>query len=192
MSVTRLCSGPNCPKKHFCKGFCRPHYERWKRHGDPTMALKKMSARGAPLAWIENHADHTGQDCLIWPFARFPDGRAHMRSGKPSRIMCERAHGSAPSEKHQAAHSCGQAYAGCVNPTHLRWATPKENSADKEEHGTVVRGARHYGAKLNPEKVREIRAMAGVRLQREIAEMFGVHLTCINKVLSNRAWRHVA
>jgi hypothetical protein len=31
----RICSVPGCPEKHFGRSYCRTHYERWKRNGDP-------------------------------------------------------------------------------------------------------------------------------------------------------------
>ncbi len=79
------------------------------------------------------HSDE--RDCLIWPFARDRGGRANWANG-PSvcRLICELTYGPAPSVIHQAAHSCGRGDRGCVNPTHLRWATPAENAADTRRH----------------------------------------------------------
>ena len=191
MSV-RACAVADCGRVRFCKGFCRVHYERWKRHGDPSVCLKRMSARGQPRKWIEDHARHEGAACLIWPFARFPDGRAHLNGGKPARIMCELAHGVAPSPGHQAAHACGRGADGCVNPQHLRWATPVENAADKEDHGTVVRGGDHHAAKLDQVDILEIRRLHRSMPQREIADIFGVGLSCVNKIVNRKSWRHVA
>lgn len=79
-----------------------------------------------------------------------------------------------------------------MSPRHLTWKTPVENSADKIAHGTLVVGEAHHQAKLSEATVREIRALSGTMLQREIAAKFGVTLTCVNKVLTGRAWRHVA
>lgn len=188
----RLCSLSECGQKHFCQGFCRVHFERWKRHGNPHVCLKPMVKRGEPLRWLREHASHIGGDCLLWPFARFPDGRAHMKAGKPSRIMCELAHGPAPSPRHEAAHSCGKANDGCVNPRHLRWATPVENAADKERHGTVIWGERHGGAKLTSDDVRHIIQLRGTIPQKDIAARFGVAESCISKILNGGGWKRLA
>jgi hypothetical protein len=141
------------------------------------------------MKWLLDHASYSGAECLIWPFARHPDGRAHMKAGKPSRIMCELAHGPAPTPTHEAAHSCGKAYSGCVNPLHLRWATPKENAADKEMHGTVVRGERHYGTTLTEVDVRRIRSLRGEVLGRDLAEEYGVTAGCISEIQNMKSWR---
>lgn len=191
--MTRICDLPDCEAKHFCKGYCRRHYERFVRHGDPAVALKAMSPRGAPLAWLKGHVAHEGADCLIWPFARHPDGRAHMRMGgrtvKPSRQMCELVHGPAPTPQHEAAHGCGNGHGGCVHPRHLRWATPVENAADKRSHGTIIAGERHYAARLTEVEVRAIRASSS-RLT-DLARKYGVGLPCIQKVRDGDSWRHV-
>lgn len=36
MAEQSLCSIPECGKPRFVKGWCRAHYLRWHRHGDPT------------------------------------------------------------------------------------------------------------------------------------------------------------
>lgn len=36
MANLRGCSVQGCDQKHFGKGFCRRHYENWKRTGDPV------------------------------------------------------------------------------------------------------------------------------------------------------------
>jgi hypothetical protein len=59
-------------------------------------------------------------ECLIWPFSR-RDGRGYINEEPVSRFVCKLAHGSPPTEKHDAAHNCGNER--CVNPHHLRWAT---------------------------------------------------------------------
>ena len=189
--MTKICTLEECERPCFCKGYCRRHYERWKRHGDPRVLLKQMVARGVPQRWLEDHASHDGDGCLIWPFARFPDGRAHMRAGKPARIMCELAHGESPSSIHEAAHSCGQAGAGCVNPKHLRWATPVENAADKERHGTVIKGTAHPSAKLTEEAVREIRGLHGALSLRRLAARYGVGVPVVHRIVQRLTWRHV-
>jgi hypothetical protein len=55
---------------------------------------------------------------------------------RATRVMCKLAHGPAPTPKHHAAHSCGKGHEACINPKHLRWATPRENAADAKLHGT--------------------------------------------------------
>lgn len=52
-----------------------------------------------------------------------------------SRAICFELHGPPPTPKHQAAHSCG--FTQCITGGHLRWATPRQNQADRKLHGTA-------------------------------------------------------
>ena len=71
------------------------------------------------------------------------------------RVVCRWTHGDPPSDKHEAAHSCGRR--SCVNPSHLRWATRTENMADAIEHGTTMRGERSPVSRLTEAQVHEAR-----------------------------------
>lgn len=57
----------------------------------------------------------------------------------------------------------------------------------------TARGSRHYAAKLNEEKVKEIRRLlrAGVE-QRRIGEQFNVARTTIMQIATGRTWKDVA
>lgn len=191
MTAVRECGVGGCGLRVVARGYCKRHYDQWHRHGDPLVVLKTMSPRGAPREWLKAHASHEGDACLTWPFSRFPDGRAHMKGAYPTRVMCSLAHGEAPSLQHEAAHRCGKGHEACVNPRHLYWATKAENEADKLRHGTIGRGSALPQSKLTRAQVADIRSLEGRVTQREIAARFGVHLTCINKVLRGRSWKHV-
>ena len=43
MTEPALCSVDQCEKKSFCKGYCRIHYDRIRKHGDPNVGRKKRS-----------------------------------------------------------------------------------------------------------------------------------------------------
>lgn len=131
-----ICSIDGCGRDTYRRGWCCAHYNRWRRNGS-TDGQRVMY--GEPLAYVhETVISYRGDDCLIWPFSKNTEGYAHVKSGGNlvlvHRISCVAAHGSPPSTSHQAAHSCGNGHLGCVNPKHLRWATPKENCADKRMH----------------------------------------------------------
>jgi hypothetical protein len=102
--------------------------------------------------------------------------------------MCERKHGPAPTLDHEAAHSCGKGHEGCINPHHLDWKTPAENQADKLTHGTHRRGERCPTAKLTEKDVREIRALQGRLLGREVGEIYGVTRWTVFDIWKRRIW----
>lgn len=103
-------------------------------------------------------------------------------------MVCEAVHGPAPSPHHEAAHTCGRGSSGCINPNHLRWATPTENQADKIEHGTSNRGERCAASRLTEDDVIEIRRLKGKMTQKEIAEIFGVNYITVGDIHNSRTW----
>lgn len=80
--------------------------------------------------------------------------------------------------------------------SNLRWATPKENSADKILHGTHQAGEKNGRSKmtgLTDAAVAEIRELRKSGLKyTEIAEKFSItaHNVCL--IATRRTWKHVA
>lgn len=192
MATERICSIKNCGKKHFARGWCRIHYYRWTRQGDPTVCLRDHGS--APRFIYEVAVPYVGDDCLTWPFARNPRGYAIINrrlNGTSSvcRLVCTAAHGPPPERRYEAAHRCGRGHEGCVNPHHLRWATPVENAADKQLHGTVLRGECHGAAKLTAEQVIAARILIGKMSNSAIGRIFGVTESTIRHIARNNNWR---
>ena len=191
---TRICAVEDCGKPVHGHGFCIVHYSRFKRHGSPTggrSTVGRPSGGGITAAWLEKHKLHDGEDCLTWPFNTDPHGYGKIsHNGKQkhvSRIVCEFRHGPPPSPRHHAAHSCGKGHLGCVNPKHLSWKTPKENSADMVAHGTALRGEKNGKAKLTCEQVLEIRAAKHLSPS-ALAKTFNVTRQTISSVLLGESW----
>lgn len=186
----RRCSIVGCKKPaHLNKSWCQAHYTRWLRHGDP---LGGNTSQGEPLRFLsEVVLTYECDDCLRWPYATIRGyGNIHFEGKRHlvSRLVCERVHGPAPTPLHEAAHSCGNGDEGCVNKHHLSWKTPVENSADKDKHGTMVRGSDHKLAKLTEDNVRAIRSIGGNMKQREIAALYGVDQSTVSMILSRKKW----
>lgn len=184
------CSIPDCGKPVKSRGWCDPHYKRWRRHRDP---LGGGTSPGEALAFIEKALASDTEECINWPFARCPKGYGRVfvdgRFKGSSRVVCERAHGAPPTPQHEAAHNCGKGHEGCVNPRHLRWATSTENQADKLKHGTINRGERHGHAKLTRCDVREIRrCLTNGESQHSIACKFAVSRSAIRDIVIGKSW----
>lgn len=148
------------------------------RKGEPS----PLRGGGKAFAWLYQHVNYSGDDCLRWPFhidSRVGRGRLG-HNGKlcwAHRVMCELAHGHAPEGKPQAAHNCGNGHLGCVNPKHLEWKSNQENCQDKSLHG---RSRNKAGKRdLLPAEILEIKFLKGKMAQTAIAERFGVSLSCV-------------
>ncbi len=101
-----------------------------------------------------------------------------------SRLVALAFHGPEPSPDHQAAHYDGDPLNN--REDNVRWATPLENAEDKRRHGRVVRGAKHWAAKLSEKDGRLIADLhaQGVR-SGVIAKQFAVTRGTINRVIRN-------
>lgn len=113
-----------------------------------------MISRVATRQFIERAAAFDGDSCLLWPFSNtYRSGYGRYRHRPAHREVCRRAHGE-PLENRDAAHSCGNKL--CCNPKHLRWATRRENLADRVIHGTVPQGDSHGMTKYSDATIREL------------------------------------
>jgi hypothetical protein len=88
----------------------------------------------------------------------------------------------------EACHNDGNT-SNC-NYWNLRYDTPKNNNADKVQHGTNQSGERHPGAVLNWPKVREIREKyaTGEYTQVGLALEYGVNRVQIGHIVNYLQW----
>jgi hypothetical protein len=106
------------------------------------------------------------------------------------RIVCEAFHGPQPSPKHVVAHNDGNPLNNRAD--NLRWATARENHADRYEHGTNPAGSRNGRACLCEAQVQEIRRLYGVGLSTiRLAQIYEIYPTTIQKIIRRETWRHV-
>lgn len=184
------CSIPVCSKPRYSKGYCKAHYHRLWRYGDP---LAGNTLEGAPMQFIhEVVVLHTGECCLTWPFGKNEKGYGNVWANgttvRAHRYVCELVHGAPPTPEHEAAHSCGKGHEACIAPGHLGWKTHKENMADKLIHGTHQCGERIGTAKLTEAIVREIISLRGTESQSKLGERFGVAQPTIAHIYAGRSW----
>lgn len=182
-----VCSISTCRGQHYAHGLCSKHYQRRRNTGSEHVSTTRRTAADWLLDAI---VSSTPEICVAWPFA-IHNGYGVLRVGgrnwQANRLVCELAHGNPPAGHFHAAHSCGHSV--CVNPHHLRWATPAENQADRLIHGTDNRGERYGLSKLTEAAVHEIRALASEGTpQRTMARRFGVSQGTISDVVRRRSW----
>lgn len=189
----RICSIPGCGKKHKGRGWCSDHLGRFHRWGDP---LGGRTARGEAAAFLARALEHDGPGHVLWPYhtdMTYPTITIDGRPRKVARLVLEAKVGPAPSPRHQAAHKPRECHERlCIAWRHLRWATAKENAADRDLDGTTARGERHPAAKLTEAKVVEILERGpGGRTNAQIATEYGVSPAAIGFLFEGRTWKHV-
>jgi hypothetical protein len=159
------------------------HYKRWHRTGGFDL---KGAGQGEAIEFADIAARSTAHHCIIWPYAK---GARYGRVGKKDahRYVCEIAHGPAPSSEHEAAHRCGVTL--CVNGSHVRWATRKENAKDKLLHGTHLKGSAVPVSKFTEDQVREVRRrIAAGERQASIAKDMNMSPMNVSSIKLGKIW----
>lgn len=139
------------------------------------------------VRFAELHTPGPANACWPWAGCVDRDGYGVLTNDtrvqvRAHRVAYELAYGPIPSDK-QVMHECDNP--PCCNPKHLRAGTSDENNKDKAKK---LRAS----AKLTPDAVRQIRAMASAgHSVVSIAKHVGVSYGSIYPVLDGRTWRHV-
>ena len=114
------------------------------------------------------------------------------------RISWELSYGTIP-EGLFVLHHCDNP--GCVRPEHLFLGTQGDNARDMSGKGrsgatvhpnSIERGVQRYCAKLDDDKVREIRKrfLSGEK-NKDIADSYGVNPGTISNIVHGKKWKHV-
>ena len=155
---------------------------------------------------LEAHGD--SEECLIWPYYLRPSGYGEVYwNGKQRlvpRVTFLLVHGFLD-ESLNVLHSCDTP--ACFCQKHLRQGTQQENIDDMWARGRAVKpcgpktfhfrisplyGTANYNAKLDQDKVREIRRrMSAKESSTVLAVEFGVHKSTICRIAKGISWYHV-
>ena len=152
------------------------------------------AARGECLQFLKAVCAEPGEACILWPFGRQSGGYGVLtvegRYTTAHRHALMLYAGPPDDPKADAAHEPSLCHNRlCVNPLHLRWASRKENCADRHLDGTHYCGEQNPFARLTEEAVKRIRA--DPRPAPAIAEELGIHPSTIHYVRRGETWSHV-
>lgn len=138
------CSLEGCNRERLSRGWCKVHYERWRRHGD-IHATRPARPKTPPIELIMRRVSMMpgplSTDCWITTYA-LSNGYVHLgiksASGRLSlpahRVTYEHFRGPIP-EGLVLDHLCR--VTACVNPGHLEAVTVRENSV-RGVHPNIV------------------------------------------------------
>lgn len=138
------------------------------------------------------------EECLVGNYKKNKNGYGQIwvggkqkNGGRPKgahRLAMEKMLGRTLNANEFVCHRCDNP--SCVNPKHLFLGTPQDNTDDMLAKGRhkVVKGEKHYTAKLNDRQVLEIRSLyaTGKYLQREIAALYGVRENHISRIVNGK------
>lgn len=151
-----------------------------------SFVCRRLYLVGTPEEQFWNKVDKRGPD-ECWPWLGqltekwYGVFTVNGKQVRAHRFSLELVNGKLP-EGMFALHTCD--YAPCCNPAHLYAGTALQNIHDKMDRGSQV-------AKLTPEKVRQIRALRGIKTQIEIAEEFDISIPLVCRVQTGQIWKHV-
>lgn len=121
----RTCNIEGCDRKHYAKGLCAAHYQRWRKHGDPYYDDSEVNEeRLARRIWAK--VDKNGLDgCWIWLGAyNSVSGYGYYGRTPAHRVIYSMAVGPIPPGL-DIDHLCRNRT--CCNPGHLEPVTHREN-----------------------------------------------------------------
>ena len=186
--MTRICEISDCGNKHYSRGWCGKHYQRWKRNGDPVGML--ITQKGKPLEFINLAINSNTDDCILWPYNKSCGYGLVKYKGKKeqaTRVCLILSENPPPTPTHHAAHLPVVCHnRACINPRHLRWATRKENMHDKVLDGTHQCGESIWNSKLTEEQVLMIRK--DTRRHKHIADDYDISPSTISLIKRRKNW----
>lgn len=125
MLQVTMCSIEGCDRPNFARTWCRIHYYRWTRQGDPNVV---KFVRGDLALRLSSHIERTSE-CWNWTGTRDEKGYGHIRIGRKMRpahrVAYEIANGPVPRGM-EVDHLCRNRR--CVRPEHLEAVTHHENT----------------------------------------------------------------
>lgn len=204
-----MCTVPDCNRKPYGRGYCRPHYMRWYRTGSPVLANDDAPGeRWLPVTGVHERLDglyevssegrvrraSTGRvlaagDSSGYRFVMLADG--DVRLGRRVHRLVALAHVPNPCGYPVVRHVNGDRLDNRAG--NLVWGTTADNNRDNvlagKASGGSMQGSAHPNARLTEDHVRAIRA--DPRGTAEVARAYRVGRRTVWLIRSGRAWRHV-
>jgi hypothetical protein len=196
------CIIAECKNKHHGKGFCKKHWERYKKYGDPLFV--KASGRFSKFNNLQEKFESkfikgSSDECWLWLGNIDKDGYGdfHAYVGIPKKRRKFSAHRCSyrfyVNEKLDGfvvCHTCDNP--ACANPAHLFLGTPALNSLDMVNKNRSMKGVKNNKAKLTDRKVKIIKNLIAKDYnKKEIAKKFAVSESTIFAIAANKSWSHV-
>ena len=143
---TRTCEVEGCDRKHYGRGWCNLHYQRWRKRG--CTSVTNSGREQDPEVRLAESAIWMEDGCYVWVGSYSGRGRSMYgkltRGGRQvyaHRYAYEAAYGPIP-EGMSVNHICGNTL--CVYWGHLEATTHQENVQYRAKGGS---SGRKYGSR---------------------------------------------
>lgn len=146
--------------------------------------------------WFWKKVEVSTPDCC-WPWKNYITERGYgVFTKKGTAYRAHRValwlHSGQDCPEMSVCHTCDNGK--CCNPAHLYWGTHRQNMQDKIARGRAngLKGVKNPRAKLDPQKVREIRRLAKELTTTELARRYDVDRKAVWMILQNITWKEIS
>lgn len=146
---------------------------------------RRIAGKGSPVGKVIKQTKHV----FGYPQVKLTINGKHKRF-ETHTVVALAFIGPKPFPKAEVSHKDG--IASNIHYKNLIWESHKENESRKKGHGTLPTGSRNGTAKLNEEKIIEIRKIPLSVSHTKVASQFDVAFQTISKIRNNKHWRHVS
>lgn len=194
--IKKLCSIKDCPLFSQARGWCRVHYRRWQKHGNPLTVLSRKQDAEQRFWSKVNKTPGLGKDGDCWEWKTIVKGELYGkfyvdgRSQYAHRYAFFLTHGHYPEPV--GRHTCDNP--PCCNPSHIIEGTQGDNVRD-----AVARNRQYHalGEDVAYSKLTNMNVIQ-MRTQRErgdslrsLSQQFSVSQSLVSTVCSRKKWKHV-
>lgn len=124
----RTCNQDGCARKHYARGWCKPHYKREAARQQALSGNRQKLRNLTPLEVVAARTRVTEVGCWEWQGARGPRGYGQVQYRNVLYLahrFSYAAHGGDLDPDLTLDHLCRNTC--CVNPDHLEQVTRSEN-----------------------------------------------------------------
>ena len=173
----RICKIINCNNKHLAKGFCKKHYSRFRRHGNPFHT--EFERHG-----MINFSEYKIWDSMIQRCTNKNNVGYHNYGGRGITVCAQWLNSFRIFYKDMGPKTFPKAEIDRIDndlgyaPENCRWATHIQNNQNRSNN------------KLSMQKAKAIRGLYKINgvTQKQLASVYGIGTPLISRIINQKIW----